>query len=73
MLEVQKSYKNAFPEEEDFIENMSLWVEHPNKTTSIMVDSIDKYKLMPELGFDISVLKDITKFIYKTDFTKVKD
>ena len=70
MLEVQKRYKNAFPSEKDFIENMSLWVEHPNKTTSIMVESIDKYKLMPELGFDRSVLKDITKFIYRTDFSK---
>ena len=46
---------------------MSNWVVKPNKETSLMHDMIDKYGLMPELGYDKSTLKEITTYIYKGD------
>ncbi len=68
MLEVQKRYRKAFDNKNDFVKYMSTWVIKPNKETSIMLDAIDKYSLMPELAFELEVIKEISLFIYKTDF-----
>ena len=48
---------------------MSKWVKKPSKDTSLMVDAISKYSLMPELAFEIETLKEITTYIYDTNFT----
>lgn len=61
-------YLNAFPNKKDFVEYMSNWVLNPNKETSLMRDAIKKHGLMPHLGFDIDTLKDISAYIYETDF-----
>lgn len=49
---------------------MSKWVQYPKKETSIMKDAIIKYELMPELGFDLDTLEQISEYIYESDFTK---
>lgn len=68
MAEVRKRYMTAFPKKEDFVKQLSQWVQRPNATTSIMQDSIDKYGLMPDLAFEKDVLDDIASYIYKKDF-----
>jgi len=68
MMEVQKNYKRAFSKKEDFVNYMSKWVIKPNQEASIMLDAVDKYSLMPELAFEIEVIKEISSFIYETDF-----
>jgi cytochrome c551/c552 len=65
MKEVQRVYKQAFPDKKDFVEYMSTWAQHPNKDGSLMLNAIDKHGLMPELGFDKSTLEDITDYIYE--------
>jgi hypothetical protein len=35
-----------------------------------MHDAIKKHGLMPDLGFDKETLRDISAYIYETDFTK---
>jgi len=61
-------YLNAFPDKKDFVEYMSNWVQNPDKETSLMRSCIKKHGLMPHLGFDIETLRDITAYIYDTDF-----
>ncbi len=68
--EIKENYLRAFPIKKDFIDYMSKWVVHPNKETSIMIGAIKKYELMPELGFDESTLREISAYIYDTDFSK---
>ena len=70
VVDFRENYIRAFPIREDFIKYMSAWVVKPNKESSIMIDAIGKYELMPELGFDLSTLEEITSYIYDTDFTK---
>jgi cytochrome c551/c552 len=70
MYEVRKRYKTAFPNKKDFTFYMSQWVKHPNEKTSIMYDAIKKHGLMPQLGYEQEVLKDITSYIYETNFTQ---
>ena len=61
-------YITAFPKKQDFINYMATWVQHPNANTSLMQDAIKKHELMPELGFDLDTLKQISEYIYNTDF-----
>ena len=61
-------YLNAFPDKKDFVKYMSSWVQNPDKETSLMRSCIKKHGLMPHLGFDIETLRDITAYIYDTDF-----
>lgn len=68
---VQDNYKRAFPKRDDFVKYMSLWVENPNSKTSIMQESIKKYKLMPELAYDLESLEIISAYIYHTNFNKL--
>lgn len=64
---IKQRYLNAFPNKEDFITNMSNWVLSPNKETSLMHDMIDKYELMPELGYEIDTLQKISQYIYENE------
>ena len=70
MVELKSRYLSAFSKKEDFVNYMSVWVEHPNAKTSIMQDAIKKHGLMPDLGFDKETLRDISAYIYETDFKK---
>lgn len=70
MMRVRENYLRAFPKKEDFVAYMSTWVENPKKETSIMLDAVKKYELMPYLHYDIESLQEIASFIYDTDFSK---
>jgi len=68
--EIKENYLRAFPDKKDFVAYMSEWIVSPSKKSSIMLDAIKKYELMPELGFDLSTTQDISAYIYDTDFSK---
>lgn len=68
--EIKDRYKDAFLQKEDFVEYMSTWVLKPNAQTSLMSEAISKYEIMPELGYEINTLKEISAYIYETDFNK---
>jgi len=68
MKEVKKRYITAFPNKKDFTNYMAKWVVRPNSSTSLMSDAILKYELMPELGFQLDTVKEISEYIYITDF-----
>ena len=68
VIRFKARYLTAFEKKEDFVNYMSKWVTKPNRKTSIMVDAIVNHGLMPELGYDRSVIKEIAGYIYDTDF-----
>ncbi|PLY05538.1 MAG: cytochrome C [Arcobacter sp.] len=69
IYEIRENYLRAFPEEEVFVKYMSTWVLKPDIKTSIMQDSIEEFNIMPELGYDEYTLKEIARYLYKTDFS----
>ena len=62
---IQQRYKEAFPQKEDFVNYMSTWVLNPDEKTSMMHDIIEKYELMPQLGYDKDTLEKIAAYIYE--------
>ncbi|AXH13113.1 c-type cytochrome [Halarcobacter bivalviorum] len=65
-------YKEAFAKKEDFVSYMSTWVVKPKEETSIMLDMISKYELMPELGYDKDTLEIISSYLYDMNFDEEK-
>ncbi len=70
IITVRENYLRAFPKKDDFVNYLAKWVTTPNAETSIMLDAVKKYELMPTLGYEESTLKIIAEYIYDTDFTK---
>jgi len=70
MQKVKQRYIKAFPNKKEFVNYMSTWVSSPNKDGSLMHDAIEKYEIMPTLGFEQDYLNDIASYIYDTDFSK---
>ena len=66
--EIQKKYRNAFPNKKEFVEYMTQWVLNPKKETSLMQEEIKKYGLMPDLAYDKNTLKEISEYIYDKRF-----
>ena len=68
MREIKERYLSTFSEKREFIKYMSLFVIQPDENISIMRDKIQKYKIMPILGYEESVAKEIASYIFETDF-----
>lgn len=66
--EIQKEYKNAFPNKEEFVSYMTKWILSPKKETSLMQDKIEEYGLMPDLAYDKSTLEEISEYIFDSTY-----
>ncbi len=64
---IKKRYHETFLDKQNFVEYMVNWVYKPSKETSIMQDMIEKYELMPELGYDKDTLEKIANYLYENN------
>jgi len=66
--EIKGYYLLAYPKREEFIKHLSKWVHAPKRNTAKLPEAIKKYKqVMPNLGIDLEILKDIAAYLYDTD------
>ena len=66
--EVKGYYLLAYPKKKDFVKHLSKWVSNPDKKTAKLPQAIKEYKqVMPYLGIDKEILKEIAEYIYETD------
>lgn len=63
---VVQVYKMRFSKKEDFVKNMAIWLIKPDTLTTLMPKKIQKYRLMPELGYDKDTLQIIAEYLYET-------
>jgi hypothetical protein len=58
----------AYPTKKEFVKKLSSWVANPDKKTAKLPQAINEFKqVMPYLGIDIEILKDIAEYLYDTD------
>ncbi len=69
-LALQEHYKEAYAEEPAFIEAMSDFVVHPSKEKAIMLQAVEKFGLMPAMGYAEEELNQIASYIYHGNFSK---
>jgi len=68
MRDVRNRYISAFSDKKNFVKYISGFVISPSQEKSIMQDKILKYKLMPLLGYEKSVINEVASYIYDTEF-----
>ena len=68
MREVQKQYRAVFGDKKDFVKYLSAFILKPKAENSIMLEKVEKYKLMPLLGYERSVAEEIASYIYDAEF-----
>ena len=65
--EIKGYYKVAYPTKKEFVKKLSTWVSHPDKKTAKLPHAIKEFKqVMPYLGIDIEILRDIAEYLYET-------
>ncbi len=65
LMVIKQRYHEAFNDKKEFVKYMVNWVYKPSYEGSIMYDMIEKYKLMPELGYDKDTLEKIATYLYE--------
>ena len=62
---IKQRYHESFEDKKEFVHYMVQWVYKPSIEGSIMHDMIEKYELMPELGYDKDTLEKIATYLYE--------
>jgi len=62
---IKQRYHEVFEDKKEFVNYMVDWVYKPSHEGSIMHDMIDKYELMPELGYDKDTLEKVATYLYE--------
>ena len=61
---VIKHVKSAYPQREDFVQQIIDWVEYPDKDVSLMRGAIKKFGLMPKLPYKQEEVRKVAEFLY---------
>ncbi len=68
---IKQRYHDAFNNKDLFVSYMVQWVYKSTKKGSIMHDMIDKYELMPQLGYQKDTLEEIAEYIYENEIEDI--
>lgn len=67
MMAIKKHYLNNANGEATFIQNMMEFVLNPSAEKSQMLPAIERFGLMPNMGYSKQQLESIASYIYHTD------
>ncbi len=66
--EIKGYYLLAYPTKKEFVDHLSKWVHNPDKKTAKLTSAVKKYKqVMPFLGIDLEILRDIASYLYDSE------
>jgi hypothetical protein len=62
--------KRAYPNRDEFVERIVVWVKEPKAEFALMPGAIRKFGLMPKLGYSDNDVRLIAEYLYdgKTEF-----
>jgi cytochrome c553 len=64
LMQVKKSWKQAYPEKQAFIDQMASFLLQPEAQKSRMDGAVKTYGLMPKMGYDPQQAKEIAAWLY---------
>jgi len=62
--------KKEFPDQDGFVNRVVSWVDNPQADQALMAGAVDKFGLMPKLGYSSDQVKIIAEYLYEGEFTK---
>ncbi len=69
---VRRRYLMQYPNEEQFVDAVSKWVEKPEHEKALLHGAVERFNVMPKLGYSKEDVKEIAAYIYKTEFPMPK-
>ena len=67
---VKNRYKLEYKSEKEFVEAFSSWTLKPARDKALLLDEIERFKLMPKLRFYEEDILIIAKYIYNNELEK---
>lgn len=56
--------KGVYPEREDFVKRIVDWVENPDPGDTLMPGAVQRFGVMPKLGYPRQDVRKIAEFLY---------
>ena len=70
IIAVKRRYLKASDGRDDFIENMTAWATDPKEENALMKGAVDKFKVMPNLGYKETDMRKVAAFMYDNEMEK---
>lgn len=64
---IKNKYKKHYPQEEEFIEQMSSFIDSPSEEKALMKGPVKRFGLMPKTALSKSEIQELVKYIYNND------
>ena len=64
--------RDMYPGKVEFVTRIVDWVAKPQADQAIMTGAVDKFGLMPKLGYPEDQVRLVAEYLYKSDFKKPK-
>lgn len=64
LIQVKKSWIQAYPEKQEFIDQMASFLLQPEAQKSRMQGAVKTYGLMPKMGYTLNQAKEIAAWLY---------
>ena len=68
MWAVQRRYRSASLDEEDFVERIIAFVKAPSLEQALITPAVERFGLMPALPLPDEMLRKIAAYIWEADF-----
>ncbi|EAU55347.1 C-type cytochrome, putative [Mariprofundus ferrooxydans PV-1] len=68
MFAVQKRYKMATSDRNDFINQLTVFTLHPSEDRAVMINAVELLGVMPDIGADEADVRKIAAYIHDTTF-----
>jgi len=68
MFAVQKRYKMATSDRNDFINQLTVFTLHPSEDRAVMINAVELLGVMPDIGTNESDVRKIAAYIHDTTF-----
>jgi len=68
MFAVQKRYKMATADRNEFIDQLTAFTLHPSEDESVMINAIELLGVMPEIGAEEADVRKIAAYIHDETF-----
>ena len=62
--------KKAHPERDDFVQTVVDWVNNPTKEKALMPGAVDKFGVMPKLGYPEEQVREIAEYLFDGDLSQ---
>ncbi len=72
VFNVKRRYLMQYPSEQEFTDAVVNWVENPEHEKALLRGAVERFNVMPKLGYTAKEVRKIANYIYRTDFPMPK-